>query len=193
MKYESPNSEDEILPNKLGLTDAKDIGREEYRGFLRAEIKYESERELIKAYDWKLVSEIHKISLGHLYDFAGKLRSVNISKGGFLFPAAQHLDAAIKEFEQNFLKTIPKQISDIDTLINVTAPIHAELLFIHPFREGNGRTIRFFTNLIALKHGFDRFNFEWILENRMDEYIAGVQAAANKNYEPMKNVFRNFG
>lgn len=85
MKYESPNSEDEILPNKLGLTDAKDIGREEYRGFLRAEIKYESERELIKAYDWKLISEIHKISLGHLYDFAGKLRSENISKADFFF------------------------------------------------------------------------------------------------------------
>ena len=193
MKYDSPNSEDQILPNKLGLTDAKDIGREEYRGFLRAEIKYESERELIKKYNWKLISEIHKTSLGHLYDFAGKLRSVNVSKGGFLFPAAQHLDAAVKEFEQEFLKTIPKQISDVSSLIEITAPIHSELLFIHPFREGNGRTIRFFTNLIALKHGFDRFNFEWILENRMDEYIAAVQAAAEKNYETMKIVFRNFG
>lgn len=102
MKYDSPNSEDEILPNKLGLTDVKDIGREEYRGFLRAEIKYEAELELIKKYDWKLVSEIHKTSLGHLYDFAGKLRSVNISKNGFLFPAAQHLDTAVKKFEREF-------------------------------------------------------------------------------------------
>ncbi|HAC15809.1 MAG TPA: cell filamentation protein Fic [Bacteroidetes bacterium] len=193
MKYESPNSEHEILPNKLELTNLKEIGREEYRGFLRAEIKFESELEQINEYDWMLICTIHKTALGHLYDFAGKLRSVNISKGGFLFPAAQHLDAAIKKFEQDFLKTIPKQISDIDTLINITAPIHAELLFIHPFREGNGRTIRFFTNLIALKHGFDRFNFEWILENRMNDYIAGVQAAADKNYEPMISVFRNFG
>ena len=47
MKYESPNSEDEILPNKLGLTDAKDIGREESRGFLRAEVKYESDGRLL--------------------------------------------------------------------------------------------------------------------------------------------------
>jgi cell filamentation protein len=193
MKYYSPDSENEILPNKLGLTDAKDIDREEYRGFLRAEIKYESERELIKSYNWKLISEIHKTSLGHLYDFAGNLRSVNVSKGGFLFPAAQHLEAAVREFERDFLKTMPKQISDLRSLIELTAPIHAELLFIHPFREGNGRTIRLFTNLIALKHGFERFDFEWILQNRMDEYIAGVQAAADKNYEPMKSVFRNFG
>lgn len=193
MKYDSPNSEDEILPNRLGLTNSIEIGREEYRGFVRAEIKYESELDIINQFDWKLICEIHKTALGHLYDFAGKLRSVNISKGGFLFPAAQHLDAAVFVFEENFLKTIPEQIPDVNDLIDITAPIHAELLFIHPFREGNGRVIRFFTNLIALKHGFDRFNFEWILENRMNEYIASVQAAADKNYEPMKRLFRNFG
>ncbi|WP_290963145.1 hypothetical protein [Gracilimonas sp.] len=43
MKYQTPKSEDEILPNKLGLTDPDKIAEEEYRGFLRAEIKFESE------------------------------------------------------------------------------------------------------------------------------------------------------
>lgn len=96
MKYDSPNNEAEILPNKLGLTDTKNIGTEEYRGFLRAEIKYETQLAFIDRFDWKLISEIHKTALGHLYEFADNLRSVNISKGGFLFPAAQHLDASIK-------------------------------------------------------------------------------------------------
>lgn len=52
--------------------------------------------------------------------------------------------------------------------------------------------MRVFTNLIAVKNGFERFDFERILENRMNEYIAGVQAAADKNYEPMKALFRIF-
>jgi cell filamentation protein len=69
------------------------------------------------------------------------------------------------------------------------APLHAEFLFIHPFREGNGRTARLFANLIALKHGFEPFNFDWISKNRMDEYIASVQSAADKNYQPMKELF----
>ena len=76
-------------------------------------------------------------------------------------------------------------------MIKQVAPIHAELLFIHPFREGNGRTVRLFVDLIALKNSFKRFNFEKITEKRMPEYIKGVQAAADKNYEPMIQLFRS--
>ncbi|MEX0680735.1 MAG: Fic family protein [Balneolales bacterium] len=112
---------------------------------------------------------------------------------GFLFPAAQHLDNAIESYEQEFLKTIPKIISTETELIEIAAPIHAELLFIHPFREGNGRTARLFSNLVALKHGFDRFHFDVIKESRMPEYIKAVQLAAEKNYDPMKKLFRDLG
>ncbi len=100
MKYDSPKSEDEILPNKLGITDPRQIQKEEYRGFLRAELKYESEIELIDHFDWDLTSSIHHTALAHLYEFAGQLRQVNISKAGFLFPAAQHLDNTIQMYEQ---------------------------------------------------------------------------------------------
>jgi cell filamentation protein len=111
MKYDSPKSEGEILPNKLGLTDPKQIQKEEYRGFLHAELKYESEIEGIVQFDWNLISLIHQTALIHLYEFAGKLRQVNISKAGFLFPAAQHLDNAVQSYEQEFLLTIPQTIS----------------------------------------------------------------------------------
>lgn len=74
MKYDTPNSEGEILPNKLGLKDKKSIEKEEYRGFLRAELKFESEIDSIKSFDWRLISSIHKTALGHLYEFAGKIR-----------------------------------------------------------------------------------------------------------------------
>lgn len=193
MKYDSPKSEGEILPNKLGLTDPLQVQREEYRGFLRAELKYESEIERINHFNWDLISSIHQTSLSHLYEFAGKLRQVNISKTGFLFPAAQHLDKAVLTYEQEFLEAIPVSIRTESELIEITAPAHAELLFIHPFREGNGRTARLFSNLIALKHGFERFHFDVIKESRMNEYIKAVQSAAEKNYEPMIKLFRDLG
>ena len=189
MKYQAPKSEGEILPNKLDLTDSKQIEREEYRGFLRAELKFESEIENIETFDWHLITAIHHTAFEHLYEFAGKLRKVNISKDGFLFPAALYLGKTIQNFEEEFLNTIPKQITDENQLVAIRAPIHAELLFIHPFREGNGRTARLFINLIAVKHGYEPFDFDWIRENRMEEYIISVQSAAEKNYRPMKDLF----
>src|SRR5699024_5489110 len=107
MKYHTPKSEDEILPNKLGLSDSDKIAEEEYRGFLRAEIKFESQLDQISTFDWNLISSIHKIALHHLYEFAGELRQVNLSKGGFLFPAARFLPSIVEEFENEFLKPLP--------------------------------------------------------------------------------------
>ena len=191
MKYHTPKSEDEILPNKLGLNDHEKIAEEEYRGFLRAEIKFESELDQMATFNWELLSTIHKTALGHLYEFAGDLRQVNLSKGGFMFPAAKFLPSAVEEFEKEFLALLPDKIEDYNKLIEYVAPLHAELLFIHPFRDGNGRTARLFVDLIALKSGFERFNFENITEKRMPEYIKAVQAAADKNYEPMITLFRS--
>ncbi len=185
MKYYTPKSEDEILPNKLGITDPRKIAEEEYRGFLRVEIKFKSELDDISKFNWELISSIHKTAFEHLYEFAGQLRQVNISKGGFMFPAAKFLPSAVEEFEKEFLNPLPDSFEEYEQLINHVATLHAELLFIHQFREGNGRTARLFADLIALKCGFDRFNFEKITEKSMPKYITALQAAADKNYEPM--------
>src|SRR5690554_6684953 len=110
MKYRTPKSEDEILPNKLELTDPVIIAEEEYRGFLRAEIKFESELNIITLFDWKFISSIHKVAFNHMYEFAGELRTVNMSKGGFTFPTAKFLPEIIHEFEVEFLGANLKQL-----------------------------------------------------------------------------------
>jgi cell filamentation protein len=191
MKYHTSKSEGEILPNKLGLIDPVKIAEEEYRGFLRAEIKFESEIDSISKYDWNLISSIHQTAFMHLYEFAGELRQVNLSKDGFMFPAAMFLPTAIKDFEKEFFKPFSESFQNYDHLIEHIAPLHAELLFIHPFREGNGRTARLFADLIALKNGFDRFNFEMITDKQMPKYISAVQEASVKNYQPMIQLFRS--
>lgn len=146
--------------------------------------------EELKSFDWDLISAIHKTAFNHLYKFAGELRQVNMSKGGFTFPTAKFLSTIIQEFEAEFLTEISTKIENYEDLVEVLAPIHAELLFIHPFREGNGRTARLLADLMALKFGFDTFHFENITDAKMPEYIKAVQSATEKNYKPMIELFR---
>ena len=60
--------------------------------------------------------------------------------------------------------------------------VHGEFLFIHPFREGNGRTARILANLMSRKQGFDALRFELITEKDFPLYVKAVQSIAQKDY-----------
>ncbi|MEP7235529.1 MAG: Fic family protein [Ignavibacteriota bacterium] len=63
-----------------------------------------------------------------------------------------------------------------------------ELLFIHPFREGNGRVARILANAMALRYGGKMLRFELLNEEHFADYISAVQKAAEKDYLPMENI-----
>jgi cell filamentation protein len=134
--------------------------------------------------------KIHKIALDHLYSFAGKYRDVNLSKGGFLFATARFLPSTMKAFEQEILLNLPNVYRNKEELIRDIAIVHGELLFIHPFREGNGRTARILANLMARKQGYKSLLFEKIDEKEFEFYVSAVQQAAEKNYEKMEQLIR---
>lgn len=184
-------AESAVLPNKLGITTLAELELAEFEGFLFAyEILFEQLNEKTQ-FDLKYLLNIHLTALGNVYTFAGKYRSVNISKGGFMFPPALYLDNAMKDFEQQFLLKFPKIIDDKAQLIQHLASIHAELLFIHPFREGNGRTARLLANLMSVRAGFGLLDLENFKQNKFDAYISAVQQAANQNYKPMEAIFES--
>lgn len=189
MKYALSQGENQQLPNKLGLMLPAQIGEQEFRGFLKASIYYQSDLTLLNSINMDLIHSIHKLALGHLYDFAGTLRTVNMSKGGFTFPAARFLHQACINFDNEWLKPLNSSFAQEADLVNHLAGLHAELLYIHPYREGNGRTARLFTNLVLIKHELPELNFDRITPGRMEEYIVAVQSAANKNYTPMRALF----
>ena len=97
-KYRASAHEGEILPNRLGLTDTTAIALAEFEGFLRADIVLTESLTPITKFTLKYLLE-HRLALGHLYAFAGRYRKVNISKGGFAFPAARFLPASMQQFE----------------------------------------------------------------------------------------------
>src|ERR1035437_8105782 len=190
MKYDSPNNQNEILPNLLDLKSQGEVVLSEFEGFLKAEIQLTETLTGRTKFNISYILKIHKLSLGHLYSFAGKYRDVNISKGGFPFAASRFLPATMKSFEEEILSNLPNEYQSKNELIRDIAKVHGELLFIHPFREGNGRTARILANLMCSKQGYESLHFELITESKFDEYVSAVQLSAKKDYTKMEEIIR---
>ncbi len=189
-KYSASQGESELLPNLLKLTDKQAIEQSEFEGFLFAELTLTDELSNKTRFNVKYIKKIHKLALSHLYSFAGKYRTVNMSKGGFLFPAAQFISRNMNAFDNEILSTIPNKYTEKESLIKDIAKVHGELLFIHPFREGNGRTARVLANLMARKQGYKGLNFDFIDKKMFQKYVSAVQAVADKNYLPMEMIIK---
>lgn len=185
MKYKSPDSQGEILPNLPGLKTEQEINEHEFEGFLRAEIYFTERLSEKTKFNVKYILNLHKEALKNLYPFAGKLRDVNLSKGGFPFAAAKYLPDTMLSFEKEILSDLKNTYLQKEELVRDIAMVHGELLFIHPFREGNGRTARLLANLMSRKAGHGSLKFEKVKEKEFDKYITAIQSCANKDYSKM--------
>jgi cell filamentation protein len=115
---------------------------------------------------------------------------VNLSKNGFLFPAAQFIEKSMENLETNMLSKLKHNYRSKEKLIKNCSGVHAELLFIHPFRDGNGRVARILANLMMYKAGYERLKFEKLKGKLWDEYINAVQSAGLNDYTKMNNIFK---
>lgn len=189
MKYEMPSGEGEVLPNLLGLTSPEQIAEAEFEGFTEAEIILTEELTEETRFTVAYIQRIHQLALGRLYAFAGKWRDVNLSKGGFTFAAARFLPETMKAFDHDVFGALTYS-NDRESLIADIAKVHAELLFIHPFREGNGRAARILANLMARRAGHAPPDWSLVGDDEFDAYVKAVQAAAGQDYAPMARLIR---
>jgi len=133
---------------------------------------------------------MHKVWLGDIYEWAGKYRTVNISKDDFTFAMAAHIPRLMDQFENNQLaKCTPCNFSDRNEVVKALAVVHTELVLIHPFREGNGRCARILASIMALQAGLPMLDFSLISEVRKKDYFAAVQTGMDRDYEPMEALF----
>ena len=137
-KYKLSREENEILPNLLHLNEKEDIDNAEFEGFLYTELYLTDKLTSRTKFNEKYIQQIHKLALNELYSFAGKYRTVKMSKGGFLFPSAQFIPQCMSAFENDILNVLPDTYDNEESLISDIAKVHGELLFIHPFRDGMG-------------------------------------------------------
>lgn len=186
-KYSIDPNEEEILPNLLNSNTLQEIQEAEFEGFLYAELLLTTQLRDETIFDIEYIKNIHFLALKEVYSFAGKYRTVNVSKSGFMFPAARFLEQSMIEFEAGILKKKPLE-HDFDLLLDYLSKVHAELLYIHPFREGNGRTARVLLNLMLRKNGWEPLDFSKMDEKLFQKYVMAVQSSSLKNYELMKEV-----
>ena len=189
-RYSVNPNEEEILPNLLNSNSLREIQEAEFEGFLYAELLLTTQLTDKTKFDVDYIKNIHFLALKDVYAFAGNFRTVNISKQGFMFPTARFLDQSMQEFQTEILNKLLNEYVKLDSVLFIedVARVHAELLYIHPFREGNGRTARVLLNLMLRKNGWEPLDFSKMNEELFQQYVIAVQSSAMKNYEPMKKV-----
>ena len=122
-----------VITNRLGIADSPTLAREEERISKKAATTL-FEKNLLNdmpSGTWTTLQKIHTILFQDIYDFAGTLRTVNIAKGNFRFVPVMYLAEAVRTIED-----MPQ--STFDEIIEK----YVEMNVAHPFREGNGRSMR---------------------------------------------------
>ena len=185
-----PGSCRRVLKNLLGIKRKREMDRVEAREQLRAL------NELIKIYGKTRrftaadICRIHYVWLGNIYSWAGKYRQVNLSKGNFPFAAATQIPRLMQELERGALRQFtPCCFDSIDEVARALAVVHTELVLIHPFRDGNGRTARLLANLMALQAGLPSLDFSNLKGHKKKEYFAAIQTGLDRDYELLKEIF----
>lgn len=130
------------LENKLGIKDSAELAREEERISKKKALELFETGYLdsLEAGTFDTLSKIHKYLFDEIYDFAGKIRVVNLAKGNFRFAPVIYLEEALKSIDK-----MPQ--SDFDEIVEK----YVEMNIAHPFREGNGRSTRIWLDLMFKK------------------------------------------
>jgi len=160
-----------ILANKLNITDQIELARVEEK------ISKQKAKQLFDSGDihkaevgtFAGLAFIHAYLFGEIYDFAGKIRDVNISKDNFRFAPLMYLGSSLSHID-----TMPQ--STFDEIVEK----YVEMNVAHPFREGNGRATRIWLDLMLKKE--IRQVVDW---NRVDkeEYLSAMQRSPVKALE----------
>lgn len=159
------------LENKLGITEEAELAREEERlTKTRALELFESGMlDALEPGTFASLSRIHEQLFGDVYPFAGQIRTENIAKGGFRFAPVAYIDGAIQGVEAMPQSTFGEIIEK-----------YVEMNVVHPFREGNGRSMRIWLDGM-LKKELGRV-IDWSRVDKQD-YLLAMERSPIKDVE----------
>jgi cell filamentation protein len=159
------------LKNKLRITDGAELARVEEKISKRRAVElFESGLlDRLEPGTADALMSIHKRLFDDIYDFAGKIRDINIAKGSFRFAPVPHLEASLKT-----VAAMPQ--STFDEIIQK----YVEMNAVHPFREGNGRSARIWLDLI-LKKELGKV-VDWSKLEK-DDYLLAMERSPVKDIE----------
>ena len=158
-----------MLKNKLGINNPIELAKEEEK-ITKLKAKQLFETGKLNSFEvgtFKGLSQIHKYLFEDIYDFAGKIRTENISKSNFRFASAVYLEEALEQIDK-----MPQ--SNFDEIIDK----YIEMNIAHPFREGNGRSTRIWLDMI-LKKEINKV-IDWSIIDKED-YLLAMERSPIKN------------
>ncbi len=160
-----------VLDNKLNITNDVELARVEERlSKSKANKLFKSVfLDRLKSGSFQALADIHHYLFGEIYDFAGKIRTVNIAKGSFRFASVVYLETSLKNIE-----AMPQ--STFDEIIEK----YVEMNIAHPFREGNGRSTRIWLDLILKKELKQVVDWSCVDKN---DYLLAMERSPIKDIE----------
>lgn len=166
------------IENKLGISNSADLAREEERISKKKAIELFENNILYNLEAGKFISlqAIHKYLFEDIYEFAGKIRTVNIAKGNFRFAPVMYLQVALENIDK-----MPQ--STFDEIIEK----YVEMNIAHPFREGNGRSTRIWLDCI-LKLEIGKV-IDWSKVDKED-YLLAMERSPIRDIE-IKHILKN--
>ena len=167
-----------MLENKLGITDSAKLARiEEKISKQKAVEMFENGYlESLEAGTYESLAMIHKYLFDEIYDFAGEIRKVNISKVNFRFAPLMYLDAALQSIDKMSQSTFDEIVEK-----------YVEMNVAHPFREGNGRSTRIWLDLMLKKE--IGYVVDWSKVDKED-YLLAMERSPIKDIE-IKFLLKN--
>lgn len=160
-----------LLENKLGIDNQIELAKEEEKVTKMKAIKLFETKQLdsFEIGTFKGLAQIHKFLFEDIYEFAGKIRKENISKSNFRFASSMYLKEALNKIDK-----MPQ--SNFDEIIEK----YIEMNVAHPFREGNGRSMRMWLDTILKKE--INMVVDWSKINKED-YLLAMQRSPIKDIE----------
>ena len=159
------------LENKLDITDATELARMEEKISKKKAVEL-FENGYLDNYEvgtFQMLAAIHRYLFGDIYEFAGKVRTVNVAKGNFRFAPVIYLQADIENIEKMPQSTFEEIIEK-----------YVEMNIAHPFREGNGRSTRIWLDLILKKEL--NMVIDWSVVDKED-YLLAMERSPIKDIE----------
>ena len=166
------------LENKLGITDSAELANtEEKLTKIKAIELFESGYlDSLRAGTFDALSKIHKFLFDEIYEFAGKVRTVNIAKGSFRFAPVMYLKNALDSIDKMSQATFDEIVEK-----------YVEMNIAHPFREGNGRSTRIWLDLIFKKEL--GVVVDWSKVDKED-YLLAMERSPIRDIE-IKHILKN--
>lgn len=179
--------------NYLKTTDQEVAHEKEDRNLIDLYAHIIDTYDIDRVLNFVTIRKWHASLFRDIYPFAGDLRTVEMSKDSSFAPWTWRLEflRGIPELDESIrrISSVKFDLTQISDITLAVAEVQALFLFIHPFREGNGRIARLLGDIIYAKNGFPMIGMN--LDTKMEDYIQAVQKGYSKDYYPLARIMED--